>query len=126
FLMLGITHLILVRRARFDSAARTRLEVEWFFDGRPLAEVNLGEAPTLLIDGHPWNGEIRVPYGNVSLSVQDARFRPWRTNAQIAYGQISRLTVDLEYPRAFLEAWSDPAGATVLVNGLEIGKTPTQ
>jgi formylglycine-generating enzyme required for sulfatase activity len=89
-----------------------------------------GVAATLSVDGAPAGplpGEYELPAGVRALRIEAARHQPWTGEVDVAGGgERQSVEVKLVPSYAPVSVTTIPAGATVRVNGDEIGVTPLE
>lgn len=80
------------------------------------AERELGKTPL----------DTSLPCGETVLRIERPYYEPWTKTTTLTPGRVHEVSVTLGRPKAELEVISEPAGATVMVNGKKVGVTPTR
>jgi hypothetical protein len=68
--------------------------------------------------------QLSIPCGAVALTIERSRYTPVTERVEAASDRMATIATRLERPRAKLTITSSPEGASIRLNGLNVGRTP--
>ena len=129
-------------RVAASAPGYARREVDLTIENRTpqrLAIVLLSDSATLAVSSEPSGGSVtidgtqrgttpcnvdRVAAGEHAITIALDKFKPWTRSLKVQSGDELKVAATLETQPAVLRITSEPAGASIFVNGEPHGKTP--